>query len=495
MSGKGKNDKKRTAYSVTIPRGRPGPALKPIIDRLQTRIFGQDRAIRHAVRILARFMTELNDPTRPVGVLLFAGSSGVGKTYLAKELGYAWIGDPDPELGNPVVFISCEDLQEQHEVMALKGAPPSYVGYGDQSPFQEVGGYDLKKRAGRHFKQVNQYLDEINRQSNGMLQMLQAMGILPRIISAIEQKITAPLIPFRGIVIFDEIEKAHQNVRTILLGILEEGTFRLNSGITVDFTGTLFILTTNIASAEISEMIDIDSNRIGFRLPVKERIAEANGHNDGIWKRVKDILRRDKKTFPPELLGRIGDEGVVVFNLLEHKDYLRILDVELRRVQRLVDGSFRSPAAITIAYTDAFKEWLLEKGINPKFGARALRSSVEKHVRSELAFRAENGLIRSGDELLFDITYVQEENGEKKSMVEIRRKPRPRTRKLPLWRSRESKEIGIDVRRELRNQFADHGFPVPDGSPPQPKPPNQPTGTQGNTPDQGDQGKPNGKNN
>lgn len=446
-------------YTILVPSGSVGETQKRIIKRMKKTVFGQDRAVRRAVRAISIFEAKMGDGQRPVGCLLFAGPSGTGKTFTAKQLAYAWIGEPEKGL-DPAVFVDCGSLSLEHERATLTGSPPGYIGYGDEVGLEQVGAYERKKRG----KSKKEYVKEIE----DWLEIHPEVKYVPGLGNKVGPFIKALLAeieqlggPFRSVVIFDEFEKAHVNVQRQLLSILEEGKIRLQNGRLVDFTGSLIILTTNVGTQQIQEEY-LGGQRIGFKSPAKERVKESNGLDRAIWKRVLREIE-SRKYFLPELLGRIGKPGIIVFRTLKYNHYLKILDVELQKVQGLLSGrSGSGPPPILISYDKKFKSFLIEEGADPRYGARALRSVVDKFVREPLSNAIESGKVRMGDKILFKVSFVEEaaEDGEQARgpKVEIRRQPRPFGRKSPPFGPQKRGRAEPSVKKILDDFLADQ-FP------------------------------------
>lgn len=413
------------SYSQRVDLRKRGSERERIEDELNRRVFGQDRAVRRVVRALMPFITHTNDPKRPVGCFLLCGPSGVGKTYLAKQLAYVWIGSPDKGI-DPSVYIDCAVLSLEHERTALTGAPPSYVGYGDPSPLEQLGLFDEVRR-GLTRDQLNKYFASLEKRYGPKAIFIWDEGLIQKL-----QEITGSLGPPRAVLILDEIEKAHPNIHRQLLSILEEGTMRLANGRIVDFTGTLVILTSNIGSSEIRKFLTDDGRKLGYYTPpVKDRIQKVNGNDQAIYRKVMDAVK-NYFSHMPELLGRIGKEGIIVFHTLKHDDYLKILDLMLGEVNELFNGKKGSPGVLSIEYTVPFKEFLLEEGFSPEYGARALRDVIKRFVRVPIANGMESGEIRKGDRILLDIEFREEDiDGKKVKRGEtvISRSKRPK--KLP----------------------------------------------------------------
>jgi ATP-dependent Clp protease ATP-binding subunit ClpC len=241
-----------------------------------------------------------------MGSFIFLGPTGVGKTLLAKRLAEYLFGAEES-----LVRIDMSDYMEKHNASRLTGAPPGYIGY-------EEGGM----------------LTEKIRRS-----------------------------PYR-VILFDEMEKAHQDVFNLLLQVMEEGELRDNLGHTVSFRNTVIIMTSNAGVREISR-----ESRLGF------------GSGSGLLSQSEiesQATNELKRLFPPEFLNRVDD--VVVFHPLSIEQIENILEIELTELSnRLAEQNY------SIDVTPEARELLIEKGWDPKFGGRPLRRTLQKELEDPLA--------------------------------------------------------------------------------------------------------------
>jgi ATP-dependent Clp protease ATP-binding subunit ClpC len=243
-------------------------------DQLRGRVIGQDEAIETIARAVRRARAGLKDPRRPIGVFLFCGPTGVGKTELARALAEFMFDSQDN-----MIKLDMSEFSEKHTVSRLVGAPPGYVGYDD-------GG---------------QLTDTVRRKSYCLI-------------------------------LLDEIEKAHPEVFNLLLQIFDEGRLADAKGRKVDFRNTIIIMTSNVGS----DLIKKDSG-LGFATASDE----VKSHEDR-YQRMKDkVLTELKNVFKPEFLNRI--DSTVVFRSLSREDIRRIVDNELRKVEKqLMTRAFRA---------------------------------------------------------------------------------------------------------------------------------------------------------
>jgi ATP-dependent Clp protease ATP-binding subunit ClpB len=281
-------------------------------EHLHKRIVGQEEAVDAVADAVVRARSGLKDPNRPIGSFIFLGPTGVGKTELGRALAEFLFDDE-----NNVVRLDMSEYQEKHTVARLIGAPPGYIGY-------EEGG-----------------------------QLTEAVRRRPY-----------------AVVLFDEIEKAHQDVFNVLLQILDDGRLTDGHGRTVDFKNTVVIMTSNVGSHLIA----------GYR-----------GRDDAVAfapmrAQVLDALKRE---FRPEFLNRV-DEIVVFHNLT--RDHLKeIATIQLRRLQQRLDERH-----ITLQLTEGAREYLAEAGYDPSYGARPLKRLIQKEIETPLGRLILKGEVNDG---------------------------------------------------------------------------------------------------
>ena len=300
-------------------------------DELHKRVIGQNEAIKALSRSIRRTRAGLKDPRRPGGSFIFAGPTGVGKTELAKALAEFLFGDEDA-----LITLDMSEYQEKHTVSRLFGAPPGYVGY-------EEGG---------------QLTEKVRRK------------------------------PF-SVVLFDEVEKAHQDLFNSLLQILEDGRLTDSQGRVVDFKNTVIIMTTNLGTKDISRTVPV-----GF---------QATGDTATSYDRMQAKVQEElKEHFRPEFLNRVDE--TIVFPQLSQDEILKIVDLFVARLQQRLREQDMS-----IALTDAAKVLMSEKGYDPAMGARPLRRAVQREIEDQLSEKILFGEISSGEKITVDVTGEGEE--------------------------------------------------------------------------------------
>jgi ATP-dependent Clp protease ATP-binding subunit ClpC len=298
-------------------------------DRLHERLIDQEDAVAAVSEAIRRSRAGLKDPKRPIGSFLFLGPTGVGKTELAKALAQFLFDDE-----NAMIRLDMSEYQERHTVSRLYGAPPGYVGY-------EEGG---------------QLTEAVRRR------------------------------PYR-VILLDEIEKAHPDVFSSLLQIMDDGRLTDGQGRTVNFKNTIIIMTSNAGV----ELIRKDTG-LGFT-PKKEDTKTLQQR----YEDMKDkVLGEVRKTFRPEFLNRLDD--IIVFHELTEEQIRQIVDIMIKDL-----GSRLSERKLTIELTEAAKSWLSKEGFDPIYGARPLRRAVERYVENPLSSMLLRGEAKETDKIIVDL--------------------------------------------------------------------------------------------
>ena len=297
--------------------------LTRLEQELGRRVIGQEEALAAVANAVRRSRAGLQDPNRPIGSFIFLGPTGVGKTETARALAEFLFDDE-----RAMVRLDMSEYMEKHAVARMIGAPPGYVGY-------EEGG-----------------------------QLTEAVRRRPY-----------------SVVLFDEIEKAHQDVFNVLLQILDDGRLTDNQGRTVSFRNAVIIMTSNVGS---QWLLDVE-----------------HGGFDQAKRRVLDALR---ETFKPEFLNRVDD--VIVFQPLSREHLGAIVDLQLERVRRLL-----ADRRITLELTPEARDFLLAEGYDPVYGARPLKRVIQRRIQNPLALAILEGqfgeadavrVVRNADGLAFE---------------------------------------------------------------------------------------------
>ncbi|MEZ5993497.1 MAG: ATP-dependent chaperone ClpB [Planctomycetota bacterium] len=286
--------------------------LLKLEDHLHKRVVGQEQAIEAVSNAVRRARSGLQDPNRPTGSFIFLGPTGVGKTELAKTLAQFLFDDE-----HALVRIDMSEYMEKHAVARLIGAPPGYVGY-------EEGG-----------------------------QLTEAVRRRPY-----------------SVILFDEIEKAHQDVFNVLLQLLDDGRLTDSQGRTVDFTNTVVIMTSNIGSHLILEMKEGDETAV-----------------------EQELLGELRRHFKPEFLNRVDD--VVIFKRLSQEQVRNIVDLQLKHIEKLLGDR-----GLKIEVSDAAKDELGRQGYDPQLGARPVKRVIQQKLQNQLAMKLLEGGFTEGDTIL-----------------------------------------------------------------------------------------------
>ena len=279
-------------------------------DELRRRVVGQEDALRHVANAVRRARAGLQDPNRPIGSFLFLGPTGVGKTELTKALA-AFLFDDD----RAMVRIDMSEFMEKHAVSRLIGAPPGYVGYDEGGVLTEA----VRRR------------------------------------------------PYQ-VILFDEVEKAHEDVFNILLQVLDDGRLTDGQGRTVDFRNTIIVLTSNLGS-------DILAAQPDGEIPP---LAQAQ------------VMKVVREHFRPEFLNRLDE--VVLFRRLQRSDMATIVDIQLARLRQML-----ADRKIALELDSHATEWLAEQGYDPVYGARPLKRVIQRSLQNPLAGQLLDGTIHDGE--------------------------------------------------------------------------------------------------
>ena len=276
-------------------------------------VIGQSRATHAVARAIKRNKAGLSDTGAPIGSFLFLGPTGVGKTQTAKTLAKFLFDSEDA-----MIRIDMSEYMEKHAVSRLVGAAPGYVGY-------EEGG---------------------------------------QLTEAVRRK------PY-SVILFDEVEKAHPDVFNILLQVLDDGRLTDNKGVTVDFSNTIIILTSNIASDKI-----IDN-------PASDELDDL-------------VMSELKQAFKPEFLNRLDD--IVIFNALGKEQIVDIVDIFFRDIAKKVEQR-----DIELILSDDAKAYIAEAGFDPVYGARPLKRALYEIVEDRLADLILEGVVQEGSKVEFSM--------------------------------------------------------------------------------------------
>ena len=320
---------------------------------LHKRVVGQNMAIEAVADAVRRSRAGLQNEKRPIGSFLFMGTTGVGKTELAKALAEFLFNDE-----NMMTRIDMSEYQERHSVSRLVGAPPGYVGYDEGGQLTE----------------------------------------------AVRRK------PY-SVVLLDEIEKAHPDVFNTLLQVLDDGRLTDNKGRTVDFKNTILIMTSNVGADIIQsymERLPLEADPLEEREPNVEPRSGLYPRGDSLPEGQpmqreaildecrKEVLEVLKRTVRPEFLNRIDE--VIMFEPLSQTDIREILRMQIRDLQERL-----SENGVTVEFTKEFEDYMSTKGYEPQYGARPIKRLMQKELINLLAKSILDGHVRRDSVIRVDV--------------------------------------------------------------------------------------------
>jgi ATP-dependent Clp protease ATP-binding subunit ClpB len=280
-------------------------------EKLKSRVVGQQEAIHAVSDAVRRARAGIQDPNRPIGSFIFLGPTGVGKTELARALAEFLFDDEEA-----MIRVDMSEYQERHTVSRLIGAPPGYVGYDEGGQLTEA----IRRR------------------------------------------------PY-AVILFDEIEKAHPEVFNVLLQLLDDGRLTDGHGRTVDFRNAVVIMTSNIGSQHIQDMMTEWTEESQIR---------------------KGVMEDLKASFKPEFLNRLDE--IIIFHALSRELLVKIVDIQLNRMKKYLQDRH-----VDIVLTDGAKEHLAEIGYDSLYGARPLKRAIQREILNPLATKLLEGAFLSGD--------------------------------------------------------------------------------------------------
>jgi len=292
--------------------------LLKLEEELHKRVIGQSKAVQSISDSIRRSRAGLQDPTRPIGSFIFLGPTGVGKTELAKSLAEFLFDDE-----NNIVRVDMSEYRESYSMARLIGAPPGYVGYDDAGQLTEA-------------VRRNPY----------------------------------------SVVLFDEIEKAHDDIFNVLLQVLDDGRLTDGQGRTVDFTNTIIIMTSNLGSDFINK------ESIGF-------MKDSDIKNEEQYSNVSESL---KSHFRPEFLNRIDE--IIVFESLSKEDLLLIVDKVFYDLSNKLKQK-----NLSLKINKKVKGFIADKGFDKYYGARPLRRLLQKQIENKISKMIISNEIKDGDVL------------------------------------------------------------------------------------------------
>ncbi len=279
-------------------------------DELRRRVVGQEDALRAVANAVRRARAGLHDPHRPIGSFLFLGPTGVGKTELTKALA-AFLFDDE----RAMVRIDMSEFMEKHSVARLIGAPPGYVGYEEGGVLTEA----VRRR------------------------------------------------PYQ-VILFDEVEKAHEDVFNVLLQVLDDGRLTDGQGRTVDFRNTIIVLTSNLGSDLLA--------------------AQPEGEQTALVQ--AQVMRVVRDHFRPEFLNRLDE--IILFRRLQRSDMQTIVNIQMARLHELL-----ADRKIALVLDQSAQDWLANEGYDPIYGARPLKRVIQRSLQNPLATLLLQGALHEGE--------------------------------------------------------------------------------------------------
>jgi ATP-dependent Clp protease ATP-binding subunit ClpB len=339
--------KKTGRTNVPLDPSKMGRESSELQANLRKRIVGQEEAIREIVSIYQMYLTGMNAPGRPIGNLLFLGPTGSGKTRIVEATAESLVNNT-----RAVIKIDCAEFQHSHEIAKLIGSPPGYLGHRETSPFlsQEV---------------LNQYHTSTMKLS---------------------------------FVLFDEIEKASDALWNLLLGILDKGRLTLGDNRQVDFSRSMIFMTSNLGSSEMSALM---SPKLGFSANDAGRKPQAGTVDEAMsGKLERSGLGAVRRKFTPEFINRL--DKIVTFHPLGSEQLQKLLDIELASVQERILTAAPNRSFV-FQTTEKAKSFLLDQGIDMKYGARYLKRAIDRLLVQPMSNLMATAQVRRGDYVRVDL--------------------------------------------------------------------------------------------
>jgi ATP-dependent Clp protease ATP-binding subunit ClpA len=410
---------------IELDADSPSDKGLKLLGFLMKNIKGQDSALKNLVDAIEVYESGLFNADRPIYVGLFLGPSGVGKTLVAEVLAEYWFG-----LRNAFTKISCEAYSEEHAISKLIGSPAGYVGHWNPNDQRKEGTPPIlwQGNIDRFAKKVDSKADQLKNNFDKALKEASfiEMEILNELVKrfsknplflnkenwekfesrlknlveqylAIQKKVDNTFYEQamyetpnpRSIILFDEIEKASHTLHNILLNVIDKAELQLANGMVTKFNNSIILMTSNISSKAIASVLK-EKKRMGFAAEMDKEIKRDAASLD------KEIYDKSMEAvydfFPPEFLARF--DRISVFRPLSEKIMREILDVELKRFQEKMFGTF----PIVLQISDEAKNLILKEATDkPQNGARLLKIKIDKYLRKQICRLKNKGELDKGD--------------------------------------------------------------------------------------------------
>lgn len=325
-------------FSAVLDTEKRGSTASQFERALREKVVGQDQAVQALVDLYQMFCAGLQSPSRPIGNVLLLGPTGSGKTRIVEAAAEILFGD-----SRAVIKVDCAEFQHSHEIAKLIGSPPGYLGHRETHPL------------------ITQ--EALNASHHEHLKL--------------------------SFLLFDEIEKASDALWQLLLGMLDKASLTLGDNRRVDFSQTMIFLTSNLGSGQIADLMQ---GGMGF---VQPNDKPTTGLQEKVERTAVEAARRN---FSPEFMNRL--DKVVVFHPLKREELDKVLEIELRNVQKRVLDAATRPFLFRI--TEEGRAFLLQEGTDERYGARHLKRAIERHVVYPIARLLATAQVHQGDVLVID---------------------------------------------------------------------------------------------
>lgn len=373
---------------------------------LNSKIIGQERAIRRLVQAYEFSLSPLRVKNRPILFALYPGPSGVGKTFMAKCVAEFFFGKD-----SAFTKIPCADFQQGHEIASLIGSPPGFVGHGvpprlaqariDKFAVDNVNSMKVDNTKLRELEDTAKSLEEQYRQAYAQAkdkgaENLHALaadinGIKAQIFRIKRSFLTTTRGELFSVILFDEIEKAHPALHNFLLEVAAEGEASLQTGEKTSMKNSFIFVTSNAGSKRMAKLAMGGTNNIGYG-SAKEK------DNGNLL--YREVMVELKKVFPTEFLGRISDD-VVIFNPLEESTLWEIADRQLD----YLCFDMQTKVSAELIVSEDIKKMIVGQALeHPEYGARPIGQKIQKLLMNPLASLTASHQIRHGDIIYAELT-------------------------------------------------------------------------------------------